>query len=164
MLYCQDVKRLADWISPTRPADCAAQIQSTWIRSAVQAPVDSVEEQVGQREGQAWVRVDHVAVVHQQLHVLPHRPLPPQTHPLRRPRVQVRARGCKGVGGQCRRHPRKGGQLYIVVMETAIKGHGLAGVEGGGDLKGARNYLFYEIKISNYQNFWVIHNYMMWSY
>lgn len=51
--------------------------------SGVHAPVDGVEEQVGQREGQSRVRVDHVAVVDQQVHVFTYRPLPAKPSPLR---------------------------------------------------------------------------------
>lgn len=51
--------------------------------SGVHAPVDGVEEQVGQREGQSRVRVDHVAVVDQQVHVFTYRPLTAKQSPLR---------------------------------------------------------------------------------
>lgn len=98
--------------------------------SGVQAPVDGVEEQVGQREDHARVRVHQVAVADEQVHVLAHRALPAQAGPLRGPR-----RHLEGVGGQGRRRPGERGQLHVVVMETAVERHGLAGVEGGRDLK-----------------------------
>lgn len=41
-----------------------------------------------------------------------------------------------GVGGQGGRQGGELSQLDVVVMETAVEGHGLAGVEGGQDLKG----------------------------
>lgn len=42
----------------------------------VHAPVDDVEEQVGQWEESTGVRVDHVAVAHDEAEVPPHRPFP----------------------------------------------------------------------------------------
>lgn len=68
--------------------------------SGVQAPVDGVEEQVGEREGETGVRVDQVAVADQQVHVFTHRPLPAQAGPLRGPRVGGLGRRGEGVGGQ----------------------------------------------------------------
>lgn len=55
--------------------------------SGVQAPVDGVEEQVGEREGQAGVRVNQVAVADQKVHVFSHRPLPAEAGPLCGPGV-----------------------------------------------------------------------------
>lgn len=103
--------------------------------SGVQAPVDGVEEQVGQGERQPRVRVDHVAVADEQVHVLTHRPLPAQAGPLHGPDVRALGRRGEGVGGQDGRHAGERSQLDVVVMETAVEGHRLAGVEGGRDLK-----------------------------
>lgn len=103
--------------------------------SGVEAPVDGVEEQVGQREGEAGVRVDHVAVADQQVHVFTHRPLPAEAGPLRGPDVRGLGRRGEGVGGQGGWHAGEWSQLHVVVVETAVEGHRLAGVEGGRDLK-----------------------------
>lgn len=105
------------------------------VGSGVQAPVDCVEQQVGQREGQAWVRVDHVAVADQQVHVFTQRSLPPQPSALCGTDIRVLARRGQGVRGQRGCQPRECGQFNVVIMETTIKGHRLAGIKGGGDLK-----------------------------
>lgn len=107
--------------------------------SGVQAPVDDVEEQVGQREGQAGVRVDHVAVADQQVHVFPHRLLPAEARPPRGPNVRVLGRSGERVRGQGGgRHPGERAQLNVVIVEAAVEGHRLAGVEGGWDLEKAK--------------------------
>lgn len=103
--------------------------------SGVQAPVDGVEEQVGQWEGQPGVRVDHVAVADQQVHVLPHRALPAQASPLCGPDVWGLGRRGEGVRGQSGSDAGERSQLNVIVMETAVEGHRLAGVEGRWDLK-----------------------------
>lgn len=118
--------------------------QSSWgVRGAgsgVQAPVDGVKEQVGQGEGEAGVRVDHVAVADQQVHVFTHGPLPAEASPLHGPDVWGLGWRGEGVRGQGGCQARERSQLNVVVMEAAVEGHRLAGVEGGWDLKGCRKY------------------------
>ena len=121
----------------------STQLDQSWRRasgSGIQAPVDGVEEQVGQREGQARVRVDHVAVAHQQIPALPQRPLPAEAGSFHGADLRVLGRSGEGFGGQGRRHARERGQLDVVVVEAAVEGHGLAGVEAGRDLERQRGY------------------------
>lgn len=65
--------------------------------SGVEAPVDGVKEKVRQREGQAGVRVDQVAVGHKEVHVLPQGTLAAKAGTLHRPRVRRLAGRCDGV-------------------------------------------------------------------
>lgn len=58
--------------------------------------------------------------------------------PLRGGAVGAVGVGAERVGGQGRRHPTERSQLDVVVVETAVEGHGLGGVEGGGELDGQR--------------------------
>lgn len=127
---------------PTPLSDSTLVQQSLWrlcgAGSGVQAPVDGVEEQVGQREGQTGVRVDHVAVADQQVHVFPHRALPAQAGSLRGANVWGLGWSGERVRGQGGCHLGERGQLDVIVVETAVEGHRLAGVEGGRDLKRRR--------------------------
>lgn len=109
--------------------------------SGVQAPVDGVKEQVEQREGEAGVRVNHVAFADQQVYVFTQRPLPAEASPLRGPDVRGlgwRGEGVRGQGG-CQAWEWR--QLDVIVMEAAVEGHRLAGVKGGWDLKRYRKKL-----------------------
>ncbi len=126
-------RRISPAISLTQPS--GLRVHKKVAGSGVQAPVDGVKEQVRQREGETRVRVDHVAVADQQVHVLTHRSLPAEASPLRGPDVWGLGRRGEGVGGQGGCHAGEGSQLDVVVMETAVKGHRLAGVESGGNLK-----------------------------
>lgn len=114
----------------------------SWLEfgSGVEAPVDGVEEQVGQREGQARVRVDHVAVADQQVNVFTHRSLPAEASPLWETEFLILCRCGEGLRGQGRCQPGEWSQLNVVVMETAVKRHRLAGVEGGWQLERSRQY------------------------
>ena len=120
------------WRNPALwPEDSAESVQA----SGVQAPVDGVEEQVGQREGQAGVRVDHVAVADQQVHVFSHRSLPAEASSPCGPDVGGLGWSGERVRGQGGCHLGERGQLHVIVVEAAVEGHRLAGVEGGWDLK-----------------------------
>lgn len=108
----------------------------TVLRLRVEAPVDDVEEQVGQREQDPGVGVDHVAVAHDEAEV------PPDGLPPAQPGA---LRGCRhggvprlGVPLRVRHagHLREGSQVDLVVVEAAVKRHGLGGVVGVGDLRG----------------------------
>lgn len=100
--------------------------------SGVDAPVDDVKSEVGERKQDPGVRVDHVAIAHEQLEMVSQRRCFPQT------RAQCkRSLGYDGVlRGHRRFHSevrqlREGAEVNVCVMETAVKGHGLGSVKSG---------------------------------
>lgn len=109
--------------------------------SGVHAPVDGVEEQVGQRERQTRVRIYQVAVADQQIHVFSYGPLSAESSPLYGPRVWHLGWSGERVRSQGGCHAREWSQLHLIVMETAIKGHCLGGIKGGWNLKQHRSLL-----------------------
>lgn len=100
----------------------------------IQTPVNDVEEQVSHGKDDSGVRVDHVAVAHDEAQVLLHRVLAAQPGSLRGPgdggvsrlAVPLCVRGAGNL--------REGRHVDVIVMETAIEGHCLSGIEGVGDL------------------------------